>query len=105
MPPELGSSALRMESPSMANLPDARVEDARNPAAGSRRRAAKDGRCSFPVKPGIGKSLLTVALSKYIETEPHTRLRYCCSPLHQDTTLYPFIAQLERAAGFARDDT
>jgi class 3 adenylate cyclase/predicted ATPase len=56
-------------------------------------------------EPGIGKSRLTVALSEHIETEPHTRLRYFCSPHHQDSALYPFIAQLERAAGFARDDT
>jgi len=56
-------------------------------------------------EPGIGKSRLTVALSEHIEAEPHTRLRYFCSPHHQDSALYPFIAQLERAAGFARDDT
>ncbi len=37
--------------------------------------------------------------------EPHTRLRYFCSPHYQDRALYPFIVQLERAAGFARDDT
>jgi class 3 adenylate cyclase/predicted ATPase len=55
-------------------------------------------------EPGIGKSRLTAALSERIETEPHTRLRYFCSPHHQDSALYPFIAQLERAAGFARDD-
>jgi class 3 adenylate cyclase len=56
-------------------------------------------------EPGIGKSRLTAALSEQIEAEPHTRLRYFCSPHHQDSALYPFIAQLERAAGFARDDT
>jgi class 3 adenylate cyclase len=56
-------------------------------------------------EPGIGKSRLTVALSEHIGGEPHTRLRYFCSPHHQDSALYPFIAQLERAAGFARDDT
>ena len=56
-------------------------------------------------EPGIGKSRLTAALSEHIEAEPHTRLRYFCSPHHQDSALYPFIAQLERAAGFARDDT
>jgi predicted ATPase len=56
-------------------------------------------------EPGIGKSRLTAALSEHIESEPHTRLRYFCSPHHQDSALYPFIAQLERAAGFARDDT
>jgi hypothetical protein len=55
-------------------------------------------------EPGIGKSRLTAALSQAIEGEPHTRLRYFCSPHHQDSALYPFIAQLERAAGFARDD-
>jgi predicted ATPase len=56
-------------------------------------------------EPGIGKSRLMAALSEHIEAEPHTRLRYFCSPHHQDSALYPFIAQLERAAGFARDDT
>jgi predicted ATPase len=54
-------------------------------------------------EPGIGKSRLTAALSEQIGTEPHTRLRYFCSPHHQDSALYPFIAQLERTAGFARD--
>jgi class 3 adenylate cyclase len=56
-------------------------------------------------EPGIGKSRLTAALRERLEGEPHTRLRYFCSPHHQDSALYPFIAQLERAAGFAHDDT
>jgi predicted ATPase len=56
-------------------------------------------------EPGIGKSRLTAALSQRIETEPHARIRYFCSPHDQDSALYPFIGQLERAAGFARDDT
>ena len=56
-------------------------------------------------EPGIGKSRLTAALSQAIQDEPHTRLRYFCSPHHQDSAFYPFIVQLERAAGFARDDT
>src|SRR5216683_783792 len=55
-------------------------------------------------EPGIGKSRLTAVLSEHIGSEPHTRLRHFCSPHHQDSALYPFIAQLERAAGFARDD-
>ena len=55
-------------------------------------------------EPGIGKSRLPAALSEHIGTEPHTRLRYFCSPHHQDSALYPFIAQLERGAGFVRDD-
>ena len=52
----------------------------------------------------IGKSRLTAALSEQIGSEPHTRLRYFCSPHHQNSALYPLIVQLERAAGFARDD-
>jgi class 3 adenylate cyclase len=55
-------------------------------------------------EPGIGKSRLTTALSEHIEAEPHTRVRYFCSPHHQDSALYPVIRQLERAAGFTRDD-
>ena len=56
-------------------------------------------------EPGIGKSRLIAALSERIANEPHTRLRYFCSPRHQDSALYPFIARLERASAFARDDT
>ena len=56
-------------------------------------------------EPGIGKSRLTVALQERLQNEPHTRLRYFCSPHHQDSALHPTIAQLERAAGFERDDT
>ena len=55
-------------------------------------------------EPGIGKSRLTAALRERLEEEPHMRLRYFCSPHHQDSALHPFIAQLERAAGFARED-
>lgn len=36
--------------------------------------------------------------------DPHTRLRCFCSPHHQDSALHPTIAQLERAAGLARED-
>ena len=53
---------------------------------------------------GIGKSRLTAALLKRLAPEPHTRLRYFCSPQHTDSALYPIISQMERAAGFARDD-
>jgi len=54
---------------------------------------------------GIGKSRLTAALLERLATEPHTRLRYFCSPQHTDSALYPIIGQIERAAGLARDDT
>jgi class 3 adenylate cyclase/predicted ATPase len=53
---------------------------------------------------GIGKSRLTVALLEAVASEPQTRLRYFCSPQHTDSTLYPIITQMQRAAGFAYDD-
>ena len=55
-------------------------------------------------EPGIGKSRLTAALTERLQAEPHIRLRYFCSPYHQDSALYPFIDQLGRASGFARED-
>ncbi len=55
-------------------------------------------------EPGIGKSRLGAALAERLHAEPHLRLRYFCSPYHQDSALYPFIDQLGRAAGFAPDD-
>jgi predicted ATPase len=55
-------------------------------------------------EPGIGKSRLTAALLERLASEPHTRLRYFCSPQHTDSALYPIISQMERTAGFARDD-
>ena len=54
---------------------------------------------------GIGKSRLTAALLEAVASEPHTRLRNFCSPQHTDSALYPTIVRIERAAGFARDDT
>ena len=56
-------------------------------------------------EPGIGKSRMTAALMEHVGKEPHTRLRYFCSPQHTDSTLYPITSQIERAAGFAHDDT
>jgi len=53
---------------------------------------------------GIGKSRLTAALLECIATEPHTKLRYFCSPQHTDSALYPVIGQMERAAGLGRTD-
>jgi class 3 adenylate cyclase len=41
---------------------------------------------------GIGKSRLTAALLERLANEPHTRLRYFCSPQHTDSALYPIIS-------------
>jgi class 3 adenylate cyclase/tetratricopeptide (TPR) repeat protein len=53
---------------------------------------------------GIGKSRLTAAFLERLAGEPFTRLRFFCSPQHADSALYPFIGQLERAAGLVRED-
>ena len=53
---------------------------------------------------GIGKSRLTAALLEHLAAEPHTRLRYFCSPQHTDSAFYPIIGQMERAAGLVHDD-
>ena len=54
---------------------------------------------------GIGKSRLAVALLEQLAREPHIRLRCFCSPQHTDSTLYPVIGEMLRAARFAHDDS
>jgi class 3 adenylate cyclase/predicted ATPase len=54
--------------------------------------------------PGIGKSRLTDVLLERLAAEPHTRLRYFCSPQHTDSALFPIIGQMQRATGLALDD-
>jgi TolB-like protein len=55
-------------------------------------------------EPGIGKSRLTIALQHYIDPALHTRIRFFCSPHHQDSAFHPVIAHLEHVAGFERND-
>jgi class 3 adenylate cyclase len=38
---------------------------------------------------GIGKSRLAAQLAAEVANEPHTRLRYQCSPYHRDSVLHP----------------
>ena len=54
---------------------------------------------------GIGKSQLTAAQLERLGGEPHTRLRYFCSPQHTDSALFPIIGQMERAAKLMHGDT
>ena len=73
-------------------------------ALGARPRAGEGQVVLLSGEAGIGKSRLTAALLERLAGEPHTRLRYFCSPQHTDSALYPIIGQMERAAGLARDD-
>ncbi|HWO85922.1 MAG TPA: adenylate/guanylate cyclase domain-containing protein, partial [Stellaceae bacterium] len=43
---------------------------------------------------GLGKSRITAALEECLHGEAHLRLRYFCSPYHQNSALFPFIDQL-----------
>ena len=52
---------------------------------------------------GIGKSRLAIALLQRLTSEPHTRLRYFCSPQHTSSAFFPIIRQMERAAGLAHE--
>src|SRR5262249_13714351 len=56
-------------------------------------------------EPGIGKSHIALALEERLQSEPHITLRYFCSAHHTNSALFPFIGQLERAAGFERSDS
>jgi class 3 adenylate cyclase/tetratricopeptide (TPR) repeat protein len=56
-------------------------------------------------EPGIGKSHIALALGERLQGEPHVTLRYFCSAHHTNSALFPFIGQLERAAGFERSDS
>lgn len=54
-------------------------------------------------EPGIGKSRLTSMLLD--EAESPGRLRYFCLQHRQGAPFHPFIAQIERVANFARDES
>ena len=55
-------------------------------------------------EPGIGKSRIARALCERVKDDLHARIGYQCSPFNTQSALSPVIEQLERAAGFARDD-
>ncbi|WP_353645100.1 adenylate/guanylate cyclase domain-containing protein [Mesorhizobium sp. WSM2239] len=74
----------------------------------SRWRQVKEGTGQVTLisgEPGIGKSRLVLALRERLQGEPKVSLTYACSPHHSNSALFPFVAQLERAAGFSPDDS
>jgi class 3 adenylate cyclase/predicted ATPase len=54
---------------------------------------------------GIGKSRLANWVGDNLGNGAHLRLNYQGSPFHTNTAFYPFTAQIQRAAGFAADDS
>jgi predicted ATPase/class 3 adenylate cyclase len=56
-------------------------------------------------EPGIGKSHIALALDERLQSESHITLRYFCSAHHINSALFPFISELERAAGFKHSDS
>ena len=54
---------------------------------------------------GIGKSRLVQALKEHVAAMPHTRLECRSSPYYQNTALYPITDLLQRAMGWAPNDT
>jgi len=71
-------------------------------------RQAKEGEGSVVRligEPGIGKSRIAQTVLESLSDEAHATVRLFCSPHHLDSALYPFINQLERAAGFRRGDS
>ena len=55
-------------------------------------------------EPGIGKSRLARVLREAVSGEPHTLIRYQCSPYHTNSALYPIVEQIRRVAGFDEAD-
>jgi class 3 adenylate cyclase len=53
---------------------------------------------------GVGKSRLVAALEEKVRDLPHAVVHWLCSPLFQDTPLYPVVRQIERSAKIQRND-
>jgi len=104
----LSASESRFEAVRVSGLTDVIGRDEELEFLLERQRLAWTGEGQIVLisgEPGIGKSRLAAVLAKRIADGPHRTLRYQCSPYHTNSALRPFIAQLERAAGFKADDT
>jgi predicted ATPase len=55
-------------------------------------------------EPGVGKSRLAHEIIDNLIASDTPRLLYYCSPFHTNSSLYPVLEQVQRAAGFTKDD-
>ncbi|MBI5265498.1 MAG: AAA family ATPase [Bradyrhizobium sp.] len=106
----LGTSGVesRFEAMHTAKLPSllGREEEIEQLVRRWRQAVHEEGRVvTLTGEPGIGKSHIALALNERLQGEPHVTLRYFCSEHHTHSALFPFISQLERAAGFKHSDT
>jgi class 3 adenylate cyclase len=100
----VSSSESRFEAAHSARLSGFVGRQAESALLRERQRRAWQGEGQIALisgEAGIGKSCLSAWLAEQIADEPHARLRYQCSPYHRDSTLHPFVQQLERAAQIA----
>ena len=69
--------------------------------------AAKEGDGQIALlsgEAGIGKSRIMQELRKQLDAEPHTRMRFQCSPYHTSSAMFPIVQQLSFAAGLTAED-
>jgi predicted ATPase len=98
----INDSESRFEGGRVAGLTDLIGRDHEIDFLLQRQRLAWKGQAQIVLisgEPGIGKSHLAATLAERVAGEPHTHMRFQCSPYHTNSALRPFIAQLERAAG------
>jgi len=103
----IGRSEGRFEASRGAHLTQLMGRDSELAMLLARWQQAKDGEGQVVLlsgEPGIGKSRITQALRERMAGEAYTPMRYQCSPFHTNSALHPVIEQLQRAAGFGRDD-
>ena len=67
--------------------------------AGQRQRPAKVRWCSYPARQASASRGSQLHCWNASLSEPHTRLRYFCSPQHTDSAFYPIISQMEPPPG------
>jgi class 3 adenylate cyclase len=104
----VSSSDSRFEAEQTARLTGFVGREAESTLLRERQRQAWQGEGQIALisgEAGIGKSCFSAWLAEQVADEPHTRLRYQCSPYHRDSALHPFVQQLQRAARIAPDES